>query len=44
MLAPRNLEHGDSKAAHRLVTSHLRLLAKVTPCISRMGRRSTALT
>jgi RNA polymerase sigma-32 factor len=29
MLALRYLEHGDSKAAHRLVTSHLRLVAKI---------------
>jgi RNA polymerase sigma-32 factor len=29
MLAQRYLEHGDSKAAHRLVTSHLRLVAKI---------------
>jgi len=29
MLARRFAEHGDSKAAHRLVTSHLRLVAKI---------------
>src|SRR6202048_1748828 len=29
MLARRWREHGDSKAAHRLVTSHLRLVAKI---------------
>jgi RNA polymerase sigma-32 factor len=29
MLAQRYLEHGDAKAAHRLVTSHLRLVAKI---------------
>ncbi|AGF74097.1 RNA polymerase factor sigma-32 [Bartonella australis AUST/NH1] len=29
MLAERYREHGDSKAAHRLVTSHLRLVAKI---------------
>ncbi len=29
MLAKRFAEHGDAKAAHRLVTSHLRLVAKI---------------
>lgn len=29
MLAKRYHEHGDSSAAHRLVTSHLRLVAKI---------------
>src|SRR4029077_7517021 len=29
MLAKRWREHGDSKAAHQLVTSHLRLVAKI---------------
>ena len=29
MLAKRYKEHGDSKAAHKLVTSHLRLVAKI---------------
>src|SRR6202140_5594854 len=29
MLAKRWREHGDRNAAHRLVTSHLRLLAKI---------------
>ena len=29
MLAKRFKEHGDSKAAHKLVTSHLRLVAKI---------------
>ncbi len=29
MLARRFAEHGDSEAAHRLVTSHLRLVAKI---------------
>ena len=29
MLAKRWREHGDSEAAHRLVTSHLRLVAKI---------------
>src|SRR5271169_5026051 len=29
MLAKRWREHGDSDAAHKLVTSHLRLVAKV---------------
>jgi RNA polymerase sigma-32 factor len=29
MLAKRFAEHGDAKAAHRLVTSHLRLAAKI---------------
>ncbi len=29
MLAKRLVEHGDTEAAHRLVTSHLRLVAKI---------------
>ena len=29
MLAKRWREHGDSQAAHKLVTSHLRLVAKI---------------
>jgi RNA polymerase sigma-32 factor len=29
MLSKRYLEHGDSKAAHQLVTSHLRLVVKI---------------
>ena len=29
MLAKRYKEYGDSKAAHKLVTSHLRLVAKI---------------
>ena len=29
MLAKRFKEHGDTKAAHKLVTSHLRLVAKI---------------
>ena len=29
MLAKRWREHGDPDAAHRLVTSHLRLVAKI---------------
>jgi DNA-directed RNA polymerase, sigma subunit (sigma70/sigma32) len=29
MLAKRYKEHGDSDAAHKLVTSHLRLVAKI---------------
>ena len=28
MLAKRYTDHGDSNAAHKLVTSHLRLVAK----------------
>src|ERR1700710_1674376 len=32
MLAKRWREHGDSKAAHQLVTSHLRLLAQIAMC------------
>src|SRR5580698_5907049 len=38
MLAKRWREHGDSKAAHQLVTSHLRLVAKVA-----MGYRGYGL-
>ena len=29
MLAKRYKEHGDTEAAHKLVTSHLRLVAKI---------------
>jgi RNA polymerase sigma-32 factor len=38
MLAQRFLQHGDSKAAHKLVTSHLRLVAKIA-----MGYRGYGL-
>src|ERR1700754_4593610 len=38
MLAKAWREHGDSKAAHRLVTSHLRLVAKIA-----MGYRGYGL-
>ena len=38
MLAKRWKEHGDSKAAHRLITSHLRLVAKIA-----MGYRGYGL-
>src|SRR5258706_554659 len=38
MLAQRWREHGDSKAAHKLVTSHLRLVAKIA-----MGYRGYGL-
>ena len=38
MLAKRFKEHGDTKAAHRLVTSHLRLVAKIA-----MGYRGYGL-
>jgi RNA polymerase sigma-32 factor len=38
MLAKRYLEHGDSSSAHRLVTSHLRLVAKIA-----MGYRGYGL-
>ncbi len=38
MLAKRWREHGDSDAAHRLVTSHLRLVAKIA-----MGQRGYGL-
>ena len=38
MLAKRWREHGDSKAAHRMVTSHLRLVAKLA-----MGYRGYGL-
>ena len=38
MLAKRYKEHGDAKAAHRLVTSHLRLVAKIA-----MGYRGYGL-
>ena len=38
MLAKRFVEHGDTDAAHRLVTSHLRLVAKIA-----MGYRGYGL-
>ena len=38
MLAKRYKEHGDTKAAHKLVTSHLRLVAKIA-----MGYRGFGL-
>lgn len=38
MLAKRFLDHGDSDAAHKLVTSHLRLVAKIA-----MGYRGYGL-
>ena len=38
MLAKRWREHGDRKAAHKLVTSHLRLVAKIA-----MGYRGYGL-
>jgi RNA polymerase sigma-32 factor len=38
MLAKRYQEHGDTKAAHQLVTSHLRLVAKIA-----MGYRGYGL-
>src|SRR5260370_22482663 len=38
MLAKRWREHGESKAAHQLVTSHLRLVAKIA-----MGYRGYGL-
>ncbi len=38
MLAKRWVEHGDSDAAHRMVTSHLRLVAKIA-----MGYRGYGL-
>lgn len=38
MLAKRYAEHGDPKAAHKLVTSHLRLVAKIA-----MGYRGYGL-
>jgi RNA polymerase sigma-32 factor len=38
MLAKRWKEHGDSKAAHKLITSHLRLVAKIS-----MGYRGYGL-
>src|SRR6202030_1932553 len=38
MLAKRWREHGDREAAHRLVTSHLRLVAKIA-----MGYRGYGL-
>ncbi|MGO7522523.1 sigma factor, partial [Rhizobium brockwellii] len=38
MLAKRYAEHGDRDAAHKLVTSHLRLVAKIA-----MGYRGYGL-
>ena len=38
MLAKRYVDHGDSEAAHKLVTSHLRLVAKIA-----MGYRGYGL-
>src|SRR5690606_39885294 len=38
MLAKRWQEHGDSEAAHKLVTSHLRLVARIA-----MGYRGYGL-
>src|SRR3546814_10959850 len=38
MLAKRYAEHGDTAAAHKLVTSHLRLVAKIA-----MGYRGYGL-
>src|SRR5690606_37832756 len=38
MLAKRYLEHDDTQAAHKLVTSHLRLVAKIA-----MGYRGYGL-
>ena len=38
MLAKRYLEHDDTEAAHKLVTSHLRLVAKIA-----MGYRGYGL-
>ena len=38
MLAKRYREHGDTEAAHKLVTSHLRLVAKIA-----MGYRGYGL-
>src|SRR2546430_16854033 len=40
MLAKRWREHGDREAAHKLVTSHLRLVAK-QDCCARRGRHAT---
>lgn len=39
MLAKRWREHGDVKAAHKLVTSHLRLVAKIAGAIAAMACR-----
>ena len=38
MLAKRYAEHGDRQAAHKMVTSHLRLVAKIA-----MGYRGYGL-
>jgi RNA polymerase sigma-32 factor len=37
MLAKRWREHGDREAAHQLVTSHLRLVAKIAMGYRAMG-------
>jgi RNA polymerase sigma-32 factor len=37
MLAKRWREHGDRDAAHKLITSHLRLVAKIAPRYRRYG-------
>jgi RNA polymerase sigma-32 factor len=37
MLARRWREHGDRDAAHKLITSHLRLVAKIAPRYRRYG-------
>ncbi len=38
MLATRWREHGDREAAHKLVTSHLRLVAKIAATACRSAR------
>ena len=43
MLAKRFKEHGDNKAAHKLVTSHLRLVAKIAMGYRGYGLPVTAL-
>src|SRR3954465_13183928 len=40
MLAKRWREHGDRDAAHKLVTSHLRLAAKIARVTAAMACRS----
>jgi RNA polymerase sigma-32 factor len=40
MLAKRWREHGDHEAAHKLVNSHLRLVAKVAGAIAATACRS----
>src|SRR5690348_17575133 len=42
MLAKRWREHGDRDAAHKLVTSHLRLVAKIAMGYRGYGLRSDA--